>query len=321
MDMQQLKKGMEQYTTIMEPDRNEKDWWAGAPSVLRLPDGTVLMALRMRDAIAPRGRRGYEIRLFESADGINFKKVKGISKEDAGINGFERPALVRVPSSRKIRLFGCGELEQGWCIWAMDDAKTLADINPSSLQVVLGPEQPDVEHVGSSTHHSTFEIQYKDPFITILDDTWHMFVIGFDRLERPYHFTSNDGITWEKEGKNPILANTGWHDFFTRPACLLPLEVGFLLVYEGSSLNWVDPGYNIATGLAFTLDLEIFHDLTPTEPLLKSTTPGTYHTWRYSHWMSSGDYLLVYFEAARENGSNETRLAKIPLNHVQDTVD
>ncbi len=51
--------------------------------------------------------------------------------------------------------------------------------------------------------------------------------------------------------------------------------------------------------------------MTPDEPLLKSTTPGPYHTWRYSHWLPVGDRVHVYFEAARPNNTNETRLAML----------
>lgn len=28
-------------------------------------------------------------------------------------------------------------------------------------------------------------------------DRWHMFVIGYDRVERIHHFTSSDGETWK----------------------------------------------------------------------------------------------------------------------------
>ena len=87
------------------------------------------------------------------------------------------------------------------------------------------------------------------------------------------------------------------------------MTVGYLFVYEGSNLLWRDPVYNIATGLAYSPDLETFIDLTPDEPLLTSTTPGDYHTWRYSHWMRVGDQVFVYFEAARPNNTNEIRLA------------
>ena len=55
-----------------------------------------------------------------------------------------------------------------------------------------------------------------------------------------------------------------------------------------------DPPYDIATGLAYSPDLETFIHLTPYEPLLKGTTPGDYHTWRYSHWMVVADQVFVY---------------------------
>ena len=137
-----------------------------------------------------------------------------------------------------------------------------------------------------------------------------MFVIAFDRIERIYHYTSDNGTEWEISEPCPVLENAGWHNFFTRPACVLPLDVGYLFVYEGSNVLWLDPDYNIATGLAYSPDLESFVDLTPDEPLLKSTTPGPYHTWRYSHWLPVDDEVFVYFEAARPNRTNELRLGR-----------
>jgi hypothetical protein len=110
------------------------------------------------------------------------------------------------------------------------------------------------------------------------------------------------------------LANTGWHDFYTRPACVVPMPVGWLFVYEGSNLGWHDPNYNIATGLAYTPDLVSFVDLTPDAPLAVSTTPGACMTWRYSDWVLDGDRLRVYFEAARPNDTNELRVAVLPLD-------
>ena len=105
------------------------------------------------------------------------------------------------------------------------------------------------------------------------------------------------------------MDNAGWHDFCTRPASVLPLAVGYLFIYEGASVRWRDPVYNIATGLAYSPDLETIIDLTPDAPLLKSATPGDYHTWRYSHWMRAGNQVFAYAEAARPNNTNELRLS------------
>jgi hypothetical protein len=144
-----------------------------------------------------------------------------------------------------------------------------------------------------------------------------MFVIGHDYVERIHHFESVDGEHWAPfaDGR-PVMENTGWHNFFTRPASIIPMAVGYLFIYEGSRMGWHDPVYNIATGLAFTADLKSFIDLTPDAPLLKSTTPGDYHTWRYSHWLPVGNQVYVYFEAARPNNTNEIRMAVFDMTSI-----
>lgn len=296
------------YTVALEPDRDEYDWWAGAPSVARSRDGRFFLAARMREATAPRGRRGYEIRILESEDGLHFRPIRSITKHDAGLYGFERPALLANPESDTISLYGCGEMDDGWGIWRLDDAVDPRELVPATLRPVLAPRTPFEVPETAGEHHGIVRVQYKDPFIIRLAGELHMFVIGFDRVERPYHFVSADGEAWEQVG-GPILENAGWHNFYTRPASLLPLPVGHLLVYEGSSVEWFDPAYNIATGLAYSLDLRRFVDITPAAPLLMSTTPGDYHTWRYSHWMHVDDKVYVYYEAARPNGTNELRVS------------
>jgi hypothetical protein len=313
VSFEDIKLALSHYEIVLRPDKDEDGWWAGAPSVARNADGTFFLAARMRNAIDPRGRRGYEIRLFESSDGHEFSKISSITREDVGLPGFERSSLLYDAASRKFKLYGCGEFVDGWGIWKLDDVEQPVDFDASTIHVVLGPMKPDIEESGAQEHHATFNIQYKDPFIISIGNAWHMFVIGFDRIERPYHFASADGETWRLATEKPILPNIGWHDFYTRPACLIPLDVGYLLVYEGSDVSCFDPGYNIATGLAYSLDLDEFHDLTTQSPILESTTPGKYRTWRYSHWIKVDSKIFVYFEAACPDGTNELRLSTIEL--------
>jgi hypothetical protein len=105
---------------------------------------------------------------------------------------------------------------------------------------------------------------------------------------------------------------TDWHDFYVRPASIVPIGAGYLFVYEGSNTDWYDPVYNMGTGLGFTFDLHHITDLTAEGPLVVSTTPSArFHTWRYSHWMWVGDELWVYAEVARPNDSNEIRLFRL----------
>ncbi|HEO71366.1 MAG TPA: hypothetical protein ENN80_08885 [Candidatus Hydrogenedentes bacterium] len=288
------------YEVVLEPDENTPEWWAGAPSVLRDNDGAFYLAARMREGRSPRGKRGYEIRILKSDDGRRFRPIQRITREAVGVPGFERPALVRDPNSGAYKLYGCAGLDDGWAILVFDDADAPDAFDPASMRPVLKANAPQdgFAHV----------MGYKDPFVLWAGGRWHMFVIAFDRIERIRHFVSDDGEVWAPASDRPFMENSGWHNFYTRPACVLPMAVGCLFVYEGSTIGWHDPPYNIATGLAYSPDLESVVDLTPDAPLLKSTTPGQYHTWRYSHWLTVGEHVYAYFEAARPNNTNEIRL-------------
>lgn len=300
MKLGDIAEQLERYDVVLEPDEDTPEWWAGAPSVVRGGDGTFYLAARMREGQSPRGKRGYEVRLLESADGRAFKTIHRITREDAGVAGFERPALAVDSESGKFRLYGCAGLEGGWAILKWDDADHPAAFDAATAQPVLREQHAKDGFARVDG--------YKDPFVFQDGGLWRMFVIGHDRVERIHHFTSRDGAAWDRAAF-PVLENTGWHNFYTRPACVMPMRFGYLFVYEGSQIGWRDPVYNIATGLAYSPGLETFIDLTPHEPLLKSTTPGEYHTWRYSHWLPVDDKIFVYFEAARPNRTNEIRLA------------
>lgn len=298
------------YHVAVEPDKNTPEWWAGAPSVCKFDDGFYL-AVRMREGDSPRGKRGYENRIYRSSDGLSYEPVKSLHRDEVGIPGFERPSLVRDPKTGKYRMYTCSGFDDGvWGLIKFDDADSPEKIDPKAWKVILRPQPIKTDKLG------WIEVSgYKDPFVFHDGDTWHMLVIGYDRLERAYHFVSDDGDDWQPVGDgNPILENTGWHNCFTRPACAFPMAIGWMVVYEGSHITWRDPSYNIATGLAYSPDLRTYIDLTPTEPLLKSTTPGDYHTWRYSHWMNIGEDMWVWFEATRPNTTNETRVARFPAD-------
>ena len=295
------------YEVVLKPDKEEVDWWAGAPSVTRDDRGIFYLAARMRETVSPKGRRGYEIRILESPDGIHFQPVHSIKREEVPVFGFERPSLLYDKGSGRFKLYLCGGLKERdgkWGIIKLDDAENPKKFNPRSPRIVLNPSvRTDQKDIRLNA------IGYKDPFIIKVDDEYHMYVIGTDYVERTYHFVSGDGEKWLACGVGPVFDCSGWHNFFTRPASVLPLDVGFLFVYEGSHSSWFDPVYNIATGLAYTPDLNTIVDLTPNKPILKSPATGAdYHTWRYSHWMKVENEIYVYAEVRRPNGTNEILL-------------
>jgi len=300
------------YDTVLRPDKDEAEWWAGAPSVVRDASGTFWMACRMRTADAPRGLRGYELRILRSSDGIHFEKAHQILRDDVPVQGFERPALLIDPKTGLFKLYACAPIEnQGWSIIKFADAAVPTAFEPASAKTVIAAPQPEHER-------DIRPREFKDPVICHDGARYHAYTIGYIRgTERVFHFVSGDGESWEPaaNASDHLLPLAGWHDFFVRPASLVPLGIGWLFVYEGSSTKWYDPVYNIATGLGFTFDLHHVVDLTPEAPLAASATPGPrFATWRYSHWLRVGNELYIYAETACPNETNETRLYRVPLS-------
>ena len=301
----------QEFQTILKPDQEEPEWWAGAPSVVRDPTGVFWMACRMRTAESPRGLRGYEIRILRSEDGITFEKVHTIHRDQVPIPGFERPALLIDPVTQKFKLYGCGPWHEGpWCILKWQDADSPAQIDPASARPVIQP-------ISKTYERDVIPIEYKDPVIIRAEGVYHCYVIGYlRRNERIYHFSSKEGERWEPVGSpyESVMELSGWHDFFVRPASVLPLGFGYLFVYEGSNVKWYDPVYNIATGLGFTFDLHRIQDLTPSAPFAVSSTPNPFFsTFRYSHWMKVGEEVWVYAEVACPNQTNEVRLFRLQI--------
>jgi hypothetical protein len=298
-------KAMAEYEVVIKPDKIKAQWSVGAPSILITESGQFFMAARMREGDSRLGKRGYEIRIFQSNDGIHFQPIHHIFREDVRAISFGRPALLRDPKTGKFKLYGCTKNHFGWHIFKFDDCTSPDEFESGTIHPVLKTDRVHLDYI---------EVRgYKDPVIYWDGKMWHMYVVGIDAVERVHHFKSFDSETWEHIEPLIFIDNNGWHNYSTRPSAILPLPVGFLFAYEGAHHTWNDPAYNIATGLAYSPDLMTTMDLTPDYPLLLSTTPGEYFSWRNSAWQIFNDKLYVYFEAALPYNSNEIRLSILDL--------
>ncbi len=306
-----IAENFENYDIIIKPPKNEPEWWAGAPSVVRDGNGVFWMACRMRTAEGKRGYRGYEIKILNSADGVHFEPYHIIKREDVPIPGFERPALLIDPMSKKFKLYICGPWQNGpWAIVKFDDVHDLKKIDYASAHAVI-------EHPPKRYPRDVSVKEYKDPVIIYAQGKFHCYVTGYIRRnERIFHFISANGEKWQPVGdiNQPVMDLDSWHNFFIRPSSVLPLGVGFLFIYEGSSTQWYDPVYNIGIGLGFTFDLHHIIDLTKNSPIALSSTPGKFNTFRYNQWLWVNGQIWVYAEVSRPNNANEIRLFKINVN-------
>ena len=205
--------------------------------------------------------------------------------------GFERPALVIDPLTKKFKLYACGPWKEGpWSIIKFDDADDPTKIDPKSAK-------PVIQAPKKSYSRDVSVVEYKDPYIIHAQGKYHCYVIGYIRRnERIFHYSSDDGENWQPVGdvNQPVMDLNGWHNFFIRPASVLPLGVGYLFAYEGSSTQWYDPVYNLGTGFGFTFDMHNITDLTIASPIAISTTPGDFYTWRYSDWLWVDGEIWIY---------------------------
>jgi len=268
------------------------------------------------------GTRGHELHISKSKDGEKFTDVKCFGPNFV----CERSALLRDPKTGKFKLyitrlhsFGAGarrpELarppigpspgETWWVIDKLDDVEDPKDFDQQTIRTVLQPSASGMDWY-----------TVKDPYIVVVGNRFYMYYIGRGKYEQCFLATSLDGERWEKHPSNPVLSQGGWHDFYTRPACLVPAGNLYLFYYEGFGKEWLAPVYNIATGLAVTFDLERIIDITPNAPILISPTPGDNgrtRTLRYMDAVLLEDRVLFYYEAARKDGANELRVTEVPL--------
>ena len=236
-----------QYEVILRPDTIAPEWWAGAPSVVRDKDGVFWLACRMRSPEFPRNLRGYEIRILRSEDGIHFEKVHVIKREEVPIPGFERPALLIDPHTGKFKLYGCGPWQDGpWAILKFDDVDSPEKFDGATAHPVI--------QTTPLTHERDLPpAEFKDPVIVYGAGSWHCYVIGVvRRTERIFHYISDDGEEWRPAGNlyEPMMHLQDWHNFYVRPASILPMGIGWLFIYEGSNVSWFDPVYNITCASA-----------------------------------------------------------------------
>jgi len=192
---------------------------------------------------------------------------------------------------------------RNWVIYKLDDVKNPEKFDPTTAQTVL-----------ARSGYGSDSKSVKDPFVMLVGRQYYMFYIGNStRAELPHMATSVDGVNWKRFEANPILAGIGWHEFCTRIACVMPLAQGYAVFYEGAALTDHEKVYNIRTGLAYSPDLRSFADVTPSEPILQSPTPGAHWALRYMDYVIMQDRVLFYYEAARPDNAYELRVSEVKL--------
>jgi hypothetical protein len=171
------------------PPGDGPGYWAGGPSAIEW-DGDIYLAYRLR---RPLGMgRGYAVEVARSADGEHFEKLLTITKEAAGAESLERPALTRTPDGVWRLYLSCGTF--GTKHWRVE------------LLEAASPAEFDVRQRRVTLPGDT-KTAVKDPVIVYRDGIWHMWACCHplelpgetDRMVTDYA-TSPDGWNWTWHG-------------------------------------------------------------------------------------------------------------------------
>jgi hypothetical protein len=222
----------------VRPDGSGPGNWAGGPSAVLAGDEIVL-AYRLRHPIGH--GRGYAVVIASSRDGVHFRQIAIITKDDMDTESLERPALA-VTADGTWRLYvSCATTATKH--WRVEVIEAVAPdrFDPRQRAVML-PGNPDRA--------------VKDPVVRWHDGLWHMWACihplsdpdHTDRMWTEYA-TSPDGLTWSWQGPALEPRPGEWDSRGARVTDVRFVADGVVACYDGRAS--AAENFEERTGLAF----------------------------------------------------------------------
>jgi hypothetical protein len=194
--------------------------WAGSPSAV-LADGEIYLAYRLRTA----DQRGYAVQVAKSADGVTFKPLVTMGKDQLDSESLERPALVVTDDGTWRLYLSCAT--HGTKHWRVEliEAASPDRFDPADRRVLLPGDAAN---------------GVKDPVVVHHDGAWHLWASVHpltepdhtDRMTTEYA-SSPDGLSWTWHG--PALAPRPgqWDARGVRVAAVRFTPEGVTAYYDG----------------------------------------------------------------------------------------
>ncbi|TDE00212.1 hypothetical protein [Jiangella asiatica] len=307
--------GPERGVVVRPPEIAESGYWSGCPGILRDGD-RFLLTYRQRRPRGTERERGWRCAIAESDDGVTFRDIWAVEKEELSTASMERCSLLPMGDGYLLYLSYVDPDDNRWRIDVMD-ADTPAGFSVSKAEPVLTAATTGTEGV-------------KDPYAWRIGPAVYLFAsyaeaqtLTQEQRARA-HATSdiyNTGVTTHPTGlatstdgrafdwHGQVLGvGTEWDRYQARLNTILPLGGAYLGFYDGSA--GADENYEERTGLALSFDLEHWRRLTPHRPWV-TTSQGSGSV-RYLDAVTVDDEWWLYYEMTRADGAHELRMSRVP---------
>ncbi|HYZ55011.1 MAG TPA: hypothetical protein VE733_16110 [Streptosporangiaceae bacterium] len=301
-------------TVVMEPERNERGYWVGCPSVLRENTGEFWLTYRQRRPRGAKAERGWRCAVAVSDDGLNFSDVWSVHKDELPTPSMERFCLIRASGSG-YRLY-LSYVDPADGRWRID---SVAAGHPASFDI--SSREPVL------TAGSTGTEGVKDPLVLQVGPVTYMFVsfaAPIDGLDPKAHSTGDiynvgatthpSGLAISTDGENfswrgEILSvGSGWNRYQARLSSVAAVPGGYVGFYDGSAS--CDDNYEEHCGIAVSPDLLTWHCLTDGGPWVQS--PNATGSLRYFDAFILDGEWWIYYELTRPDYAHELRLIRLP---------
>lgn len=301
--------------TVRAPERQERGYWMGAPSVA-YHEESFYLAYRVRRPIGL--GRGVSCRIAQSHDGVTFTDIAEIRKEDLETESIERSALHVTPDG--IWHLYISYLDPSDGRWRIDtmSAPTIEslDVRQRTPAVQAGPLA--LEGV-------------KDPFAFGVGPLTYLLVNYVDSVDGPNRMThdelhgegnafanprvqSRTGLAWSSDATrftwlgSVLEPGEGWDRLMTRGSSILRRDGIYWMLFDGRGS--VEETYEDRMGIAVSYDMRNFLKVDVGAPRLRSAE-GT-HSLRYVDAVSCRGQTYFYYEYARHSGEHELRVSPVP---------